>query len=93
MNDNVAALRAVASREGSSLKTPVMIAATTVQAGVPAEYAWLKNRFGVQEQDWKVDMRSLSRTPQGRTVETFRLLLRGGTPVDVHFDITSFHQL
>ena len=93
MNDNVTAFNAVASPEGSSLQTPVVISATTVQAGVPAEYAWLKGRFGVQEQDWKVDMRSLSRTPQGRTVETFRLLLRGGRPVDVHFDITSFHQL
>ena len=93
MNDNVAAPSAVASRDGLSQQTPVVISATTVQAGVPAEYAWLKSRFGVQEQDWKVDMRSLSRTPQGRTLETFRLLLRGGKLVDVHFDITSFHQL
>jgi len=93
MNDTVGAPSAVASREGSSVQTPVLISATTVQAGVPAEYAWLKSRFGVQEQDWKIDMRSLSRTPQGRTLETFRLLLRGGRPVDVHFDITSFHQL
>lgn len=93
MNDTAGAPSAVASREGLSLQNPVMISATTVQAGVPAEYAWLKIRFGVQEQDWKVDMRSLSRTPQGRTVETFRLLMRGGKLVDVHFDITSFHQL
>ena len=70
-----------------------MIDATTSMAGVPAEYAWLKKRFGVQEQDWSVDLRSLGRNDQGRTIETFRLKLKGGAKIDVHFDITGFHQL
>jgi hypothetical protein len=62
-------------------------------AGVPAEYAWLGKTFGTMERDWKVDLRSLGRNSQGRTVETFRLRLTSGTRVDVHFDITGFHQL
>jgi hypothetical protein len=40
-----------------------------------------------------VDLRSLSRNEQGRTIETFRLRLRTGAKIDVHFDITAFHQL
>jgi hypothetical protein len=78
---------------GFSLQKPVVIAATSSHAGVPAEYAWLKRTFGEMGQDWKVDVRSLGRNEQGRTVETFRLTLKGGAKVDVHFDITSFHTL
>jgi hypothetical protein len=44
-------------------------------------------------QDWKVDLRSLGRNEAGGTIETFRLHLKGGARVDVHFDISSFHQL
>ena len=62
-------------------------------AGVPAEYAWLSSTFGTIERDWKVDVRSLGRNSLGRTVETFRLRLANGTQVDVHFDISNFHQL
>jgi hypothetical protein len=81
------------SRQGLSPRTPVVISATTIMAGVPAEYAWLKQRFGVMEQDWSVDLRSLGRNEQGRTIETFRLQLKGGAKIDIHFDISSFHQL
>lgn len=80
-------------REGLSRKSPVLIAAKTAMAGVPAEYEWLKKRFGAMEQDWTVDVRSLERSEQGRTIETFRLRLKGGARLDVHFDITNFHQL
>ena len=81
------------SREGLSAQSPAVIAATTVNAGVPAEYAWLDRQFGTMGQDWKVDLRSLSRDSQGRTIETFRLQLKGGAKIDVHFDISGFHQL
>lgn len=81
------------SRQGMSPNTPVVIAATTIMAGVPAEYAWLKQRFGVMDQDWSVDVRSLGRNDHGRTIETFRLRLKGGARLDIHFDITGFHQL
>ena len=84
---------AAASSEGLSLQAPAVISATTPSIGVPAEYAWLKQRFGTMGQDWKVDLRSLSRDAQGRTIETFRLQLQGGAKIDVHFDISSFHQL
>lgn len=84
---------APAAREGMSEKTPVVISATTPMAGVPAEYAWLSRNFGTLGQDWKVDLRSLGRNEQGRTIETFRLVLKGGAKTDVHFDITQFHQL
>ena len=81
------------SRQGLSPRTPVVIAATTIMAGVPAEYAWLKQRFGVMDQDLSVDLRSLGRDEKGRTIETFRLRLKDGVKVDIHFDISSFHQL
>ena len=93
MTPKTAAETTSASREGLTLANAVVINVTTSMAGVPAEYAWLKNRFGVQEQDWSVDLRSLGRNDQGRTIETFRLKLKGGAKIDVHFDITSFHQL
>ena len=79
--------------QGMSPQTPVVIGATTIMAGVPAEYAWLKRRFGVMEVDWTVDVRSLGRNDKGHTIETFRLRLKDGVQVDIHFDITAFHQL
>ncbi|MFC5497910.1 hypothetical protein ACFPOE_10235 [Caenimonas terrae] len=85
--------RRAAPREGFTPELPVKIAANTPMAGVPAEYAWLEKTFGAMERDWKVDLRSLGRNSQGRTIETFRLRLAGGTKVDVHFDISGFHQL
>lgn len=82
-----------APRDGFTPERPAVIAATTAMAGVPAEYAWLAANFGTLERDWKVNLRSLGRNSQGRTIETFRLQLKGGAKVDVHFDITGFHQL
>ena len=79
--------------DGLTAEKPVVITAASAMAGVPAEYAWLAERFGTLERDWKVDLRSLGRNSHGRTIETFRLKLTGGNKVDVHFDITSFHQL
>lgn len=93
-NDNTMdETRPRAPREGSTPEQPVKIAATTAMAGVPAEYAWLARTFGTIERDWKVDLRSLGRNSQGRTVETFRLALASGAKVDVHFDVSDFHQL
>ena len=92
-DDTVAGKRQAAPREGFAPDHPVLIAATNVMAGVPAEYAWLAKTFGALEKDWKVDLRSLGRDKQGRTIETFRLRLANGTRLDVHFDISGFHQL
>jgi hypothetical protein len=92
-DSTVAGLRRAEPLEGFTPERPVVIAATSPMSGVPAEYAWLARTFGTMERDWKVDLRSLGRNTQGRTVETFRLRLTGGTRVDVHFDITGFHQL
>lgn len=91
--DTVASTLQAAAREGFSLDTPAVIAATTPMAGVPAEYGWLARRFGTLDRDWKVDLRSLGRNVSGRTIETFRLQLANGAKIDVHFDITSFHQI
>lgn len=92
-DSTVVGLRPTAPREGFTPDHPVVIGHATAMHGVPAEYAWLARTFGAMEQDWKVDVRSLGRNSQGRTVETFRLRLTGGTRVDVHFDISAFHQL
>ncbi len=89
----VAGSRRTAPHEGMTPDQPVVIEATTAMAGVPAEYAWLSRTFGTLERDWKVDLRSLGRNAQGRTIETFRLRLASGARIDVHFDISSFHQL
>jgi hypothetical protein len=80
-------------RAGFTPDMPVVIHATSVMHGVPAEYAWLGKTFGTMERDWTVDLRSLGRNSHGRTIETFRLQLAGGTKVDVHFDISAFHQM
>ena len=91
--DTLPDLRQAAGADGLTPRTPVVIAATTPMTGVPAEYSWLTRKFGTMERDWTVDLRSLSRNEQGRTIETFRLKLRTGAKIDVHFDITAFHQL
>lgn len=79
--------------DGRTPQTPILIDAASSMAGVPAEYAWLKQKFGVMEVDWTVDLRSLGRDDHGRTIETFRLRTRGGARTDVHFDISGFHRL
>ena len=58
----------------------------------PDQHVALRASFRL-ETATEVDLRSLGRNGEGRTIETFRLRLRGGAKVDVHFDITSFHQL
>lgn len=78
---------------GLSPLTPVVINATTPMAGVPAEYAWLRQKFGPIDEEWSVDVRSLGRNARGRTIETFRVRLKSGARIDVHFDISGFHQL
>lgn len=70
----------------------MLICATTSHVGVRQEYSQLRKRFGTLGTDWTVDLRSLSQNSQGRTVETFRLSLRDGTRVDVHFDVTAFFE-
>ena len=80
------------AEEGLSPHRPVMIAATTSLAGVPAEYDWLRKRFGRQDQDWTVDLRSRGTDELGRMIETFRLSLGNGSRVEVHFDVTEFYQ-
>ena len=80
-------------RAGFTPDMPVVIGASTAMHGVPAEYTWLAQTFGAMDKDWTVDLRSLGRNSQGRTIETFRLRLVSGTKVDVHFDISAFHQL
>lgn len=77
-------------REGTSSHRPVWICATAAHIGVPMEYAYLVEEFGVMGQDWTVNLRSLATNFHGRTVETFRLALADGTRVDFHFDVTSF---
>jgi hypothetical protein len=93
MNMNAEQGAAVTEGMGATPDTPILIPAATAFAGVPAEYAWLQEKFGRMEEDWIVDLRSLGRNGQGRTIETFRVRLRSGKRIDVHFDITSFHQL
>ena len=78
---------------GLSPLSPIVITASTPMAGVPAEYAWLRQKFGLIDQEWSVDLRSLGRNAQGRTIETFRVRLKNGARIDVHFDISAFHQL
>lgn len=69
------------------------ISVATPMAGVPVEYAWLTRNFGALGQNWKVDLRSLCRNEQGRTIEIFHFVFKGGAKTDVHVDITQFHQL
>jgi hypothetical protein len=91
-DETVVGVRRMAPREGFTADRPVTIDATTANAGIPAEYAWLARTFGIMDKDRFVDLRSLGRNSHGATIETFRLRLAGGTRVDVHFDISSFHQ-
>jgi hypothetical protein len=81
-----------ADGEGLSPDRPVPIFAATSVVGVPAEYDYLRRRFGEMGTAWTVDMRSRFVNDRGRTVETFHLLLKDGSKVDVHFDVTSFYQ-
>lgn len=75
---------------GSSLNHPFVISAHAANIGVPMEYAYLKQKFGLMGTDWKVDIRSLATNLHGRKVETFRLTLADGSKVEFHFDVTPF---
>ena len=76
--------------DGQDMQRPFVLRATTSLVGVPAEFAQLKERFGVMGKDWTVDLMSLAVNAHGRTVETFRLTLSNGQKVDFHFDVTTF---
>ncbi len=78
--------------DGSSLQTPVLIAATSSHIGVPLEYAYLETQYGTMGRDWTVALRSLELNDHGRTVESFRLALSDGSTVDFYFDVTSFYR-
>lgn len=78
--------------DGLDQETPYSIAAKASSIGVPQEYAELTRRYGKLGSDWSVDIRSLSTNAAGRTVETFRLTLKGGARVEFHFDVTDFYK-
>jgi hypothetical protein len=78
--------------DGASQQRPVLIDAQTSHAGVPKEYALLRERFGTMGVDWTIDSRSRGTNTHGRMVESFRLSLSDGSRVDFHFDVSGFYK-
>lgn len=77
--------------DGLTKDNPVVIHAKTSTMGIPAEYAYIEKMYGKQDEDWKVELRFHGNSDNGRSFETFNIMLRSGQAVTIHFDITEFY--
>ena len=69
----------------------VTIDAKSALQGIPMEYAWLENRYGKQDEDWKVLERVHGNSKDGKAYEIFTIDTKTqGTSV-IAFEISSFY--
>lgn len=75
---------------GGSPDTAVIIrgAADNV-AGVAAEYRYLREKFGKQHQDWRLQRQALLQQA-GKVFDVMHLELANGSQQTIYFDITDF---
>jgi hypothetical protein len=76
---------------GTSEDDAVYINATSTMAGISAEYAWIEQRFGKRDIDWKVVMRSHGTRDDGKSIENFVIETKNGEEHNLYFDISSFY--
>jgi hypothetical protein len=75
---------------GHSLKTAVVITgAPNAMAGIAAEYRFLKEKFGRENQDWLLRRQSVVQQ-DGKFYDRMELDLPGGRRTTVFFDISEF---
>jgi hypothetical protein len=71
--------------DGSTIEKAVLIQAPDTQAGVRAEYTWLKQKYP----GYKRISQAL-RTPDGKAYDLIKIETTDGQQLSVYFDITAF---
>lgn len=75
---------------GDSPDTAVTIrGAVDEMAGVDAEYRYLREKFGLQQRDWRL-VRQEVRRQGGRVFDVMHLVMADGAQRTIYFDITEF---
>lgn len=78
----------VQSREPDEIVT---ITAKTAAQGIPMEYAWLENRYGKENDDWKVLDRVHGNSTDGNAYEIFTIATKKQGNLVIAFEISSFY--
>jgi hypothetical protein len=77
--------------DGTTEANAVVINAGTSMIGIPAEYAWLRNRFGERGKDWESQMHAHGSRDNGKVIEFHEIGLADGTMQKIYFEISSFY--
>jgi hypothetical protein len=78
-----------AGRDGSSLEKAVIINATSLSTGIPAEYAYIEQVCGKPDSDYIIEIQTQI-SQAGRDYDVLSIKMKDGTTRDFWFDITSF---
>ncbi|NWF97039.1 MAG: hypothetical protein HXY34_12930 [Candidatus Thorarchaeota archaeon] len=78
------------SGSGQSFDDPIqMTEVTNNMEAVSAEYAYLRQRYGTRNVDWKLVCQYLLQH-EGRTYDRLDIELKGGDKLSIYFDITPY---
>lgn len=77
--------------DGTTEANAVVINAGTSIIGIPAEYAWLRNRFGERGKDWESHMHAHGSRDNGKVIEFHEIKLSDGSTQTIYFEISSFY--
>lgn len=74
--------------DGDTIETAVVVrGAGSDLAGTYGEFAWLVNKYGEKDKDWKLISHSHGQH-EDRDIDTFEIELKSGTRLCVYFDCT-----
>lgn len=76
--------------DGSN-ESPVIINATKSRAGIDAEYAWISQRHGVYEKDWKRKISISYNKSDGTPCTLITAETTDGSEFTYHFDVSRFY--
>lgn len=74
-----------------SKESPVIINATKSRAGVAAEYAWISQRHGIYDKDWKRKISISYNKEDGTPCDLITAETTDGSEFTYHFDISRFY--
>jgi len=75
--------------QGRSVEDAVIITAANGTAGIAAEHQWLSNKFGKENEDWKLTSQTLI-DKGDKMYDEMTIELADGTSQVIYFDINSF---
>jgi hypothetical protein len=75
---------------GETAENAVVINATSSLQGIPAEYAYVEQHCGKEDEDWTLDAQ-MQTSQNGREYDVLTVTLKQGGTRTFWFDITSFY--